>query len=237
MEKHKLDQLFSDKLSDLQAIPSVNAWEQIGTSLSENKKRSVWMWAGIAASAALAIFSSWYLLLDAPSENSASYAYSNQEVSVSNLPPVIVYVPIYIPTPVYTESNSVKETQQLAPTSTKKFVQVQSPSVSTEAILASAERPVQTEPEVIETGVVTMDTEKEIVLIASTADVASEEPIQQPPLTIIYKQGEPSKESNFTKAINYMEDVRLGEKKLVNFGKLRESFRAKFKSNKDINTK
>ena len=81
-------------------------------------------------------------------------------------------------------------------------------------------------------------TDEEELIIASTKEtIVDGQQVTRESLTIIYKQGEPESKSNFTKAINYMEDVRNGDKKLVNFKKIGEGIKSKFKSNKDTNSK
>ena len=74
--------------------------------------------------------------------------------------------------------------------------------------------------------------------MASSKETIAEEQIGSlEPLTITYIQGEPEPVSNFTKAINYMEDVRKGDKKLINFKKIGEGIKSKFKSDKEVNSK
>lgn len=242
MEKHKLDQLFSDKLSDFEELPSANAWEQLDEELNKSKKRPYGMWLSIAASAALAIVSSWYLLTGSISESELSYTYSDASSTEAELPTQIVYVPIYIQYPTADQQLIAKEVptpQQKAEPFQKVALESKSNALMVSNPLEkSSEREDIIMPEVLDIEEVPLVTEIEETLMAYVDPVMQDEPAQeQLPLTIIYKQGEPAKESNFTKAINYMEDVRLGEKKLVNFEKLRDNIKSKFKSNKDVNTK
>ena len=81
------------------------------------------------------------------------------------------------------------------------------------------------------------DETKEVIMASSKETITEEDEITLDPLTIIYKKGEPEPVSNFTKAINFMEDVRNGDKKLVNLKKIGDNIRSKIKSNKDVNSK
>jgi hypothetical protein len=242
MEKHKVDQLFSEKLSDFEQSPSINAWEQLEDELDKKQRKPYGLWLSIAASAALAIVSSWYLLTMSEDETTLSYNYAELSTSEAALPTEIIYVPVYIQVPA-----SDQQTIEKTVASKQKKITPAVPSIAnttTPVIMASNTTDNTpnvkdtTIPEVLDIEEVPLQADPEETLIASLEpkfqEVSAEE---EPQLTIIYKQGEPAKESNFTKAINYMEDVRLGEKKLVNFEKLRDNIKAKFKSNKDVNTK
>ncbi len=242
MEKHKVDQLFSEKLSDFEQSPGLNAWEQLEDELNIKQRKPYGLWLSIAASAALAIVSSWYLLTMSEEETALNYNYAEVSTSEAEMPSEIVYVPVYIQVPVANQQAKEK----VVP-SKQQITAPVVPSIanaSTPVILASTTPDTMpdvqenTIPEVLDIEEVPLQADPEETLIASLEPKFQQEPAQdEPQLTIIYKQGEPAKESNFTKAINYMEDVRLGEKKLVNFGKLRDNIKAKFKSNKDVNTK
>lgn len=240
MKKHNLDKLFHDKLDDHQSIPSSEAWEKLEESLEQRSRKPLWTWLSIAASAVLAIVSSWYMFsIDAPT-NTYEYAYSDIQAEDVDVPKEIVFVPVFVQVaePITQPKDPVNPPQtQLAETKDENHIQVND-KPQTEVIVAENKvfehklTPVIQEPLPLTTD------ESEDLAIASNKEIDNTEVTNTlEPLTIIYKQGEPESKSNFTKAINYMEDVRNGEKELVIFKKLRENIRSKFKSNKDVNSK
>ena len=99
MKKHKLDNLFSDKLSDYQSQPSPQAWEALEESLEKNSEKFSWAWVGIAASAILVAVSSWYMLSADNATNTVDYAYSEYQTGEVDVPVEIVLVPVFIQAP------------------------------------------------------------------------------------------------------------------------------------------
>jgi hypothetical protein len=240
MKKHKLDKLFSDKLEDHQSQPRPEAWETLEESLAKNSPKLVWTWISIAASAALVALSSWYILSADSSNNTIEYAYSEDPAGEVEVPIEIVYVPVFIQVPAIkatTEESSNNHKSQLAITEAE-VVELTKDTGQAPTVLADTKvleyqlTPVIQEP----LPLITDDTE-ELVLASSKETIVEEQQNTLEPLTIIYKQGETEPQSNFTKAINYMEDVRTGDKRLINFKKFGESIRSKFKSNKDEKSK
>lgn len=237
MEKHNLDKLFSDKLGEVQIEPQAASWDQIEASLSNKSRKLSWTWASIAASAIFAVMSSWYLLNSPNISKVAEYDYAEQDINISRLPVQVVYVPIYI--------HSLKPAEQVITTDRTNVIEKAEVQLAlTDTRTSGDEIMTNSETEEIITEQATIIAMEEVpvnseeeVFIASTVDKLDEKTENgQKSITIIYKQGEPAKESNFTKAISYMEDVRMGEKKLVNFEKLRENFRSKFKSSEEVDT-
>jgi hypothetical protein len=224
MAKHKLDELFSEGLKDFTPTPAPAAWEQIENQLDQKSRKAYWAWAGIAVTAALLFASSW--LMFTQNETTESYAYDYAEVSPENItqPAEDVYVPIYIYTPA---RQPASVTEQSKPFSVVK--RDTEPVQEQPVVLAQTkELPVE-QPEIIPLEEVPMVTAEEVLM--ATADTQmTQEPASLEPVTIIYKQGEPAEESNFIKAMNYMEEVRMGEKKLLNFDKLRENIRSRFRA-------
>lgn len=224
MVKHKLDKLFSDRLEDFGTDPTPSAWEQIDSQLDQKKHKAIWAWAGIAATAALLLASSWLMLSQTEEADAFTYNYADSALGNLQAPTEVVYVPIYIPVMVEQPVAVSKETkpaqvvkQNIEPAQEKPVVLAQSEEIPVE------------QPEIIalkEVPVVNADN----LLMASAETPIAQEPEQLQPVTIIYKQGEPAEESNFIKAMNYMEDVRMGEKKLLNFDKIKENIRSRFRS-------
>ena len=225
MAKHKLDELFSDGLEHYETSPAPAAWEAIESRLDQKKGRAAWSWLGIAATAALLLASSW--LMFTPTEEAAADVYTYAESSIEELvlPTEVIYVPIYIHT-------VVEQPRQILAQPVKPSVAQQEPVIVEEeepVVLASTKEIPVEQPEITTLEDVPLVTAEE-VLMASAESPAIVPPARQQPVTIIYKQGEPAKESNFVKAMNYMEEVRMGEKKLVNFDKLRNNLRSRFRS-------
>lgn len=231
MAKHKLDKLFSEGLASYEVTPAPAAWDQIEKELDRKSGKQVWSWLGIAASAALLLASSWFLLQEENAEeDSFAFEYSESAIADLNQPAEVVYVPIYIYSVIDKTAEPIKQ-----PVKTPVVLQDEVLNKEESRQLAQEEI-VAEQPEIIALEDVPLVTSEEVIM-ASTEIAAEEEPAspsdksaQLQPVTIIYKQGEPAEVSNFTKALDYMEDVRLGEKKLVNFEKLRENFRSKFRS-------
>lgn len=236
MKKHKLDQLFSDKLDNYQNQPSANAWEAIEGSLDSKSRKPAWIWIGIAASAALAVVSSWYMLSDNSINNTTNYAYSENQVEDIDVPREIILVPVFIQVPSSNElavNQKVQIGKSSAPVPTiidetphKNII------ITDNKVLEHQLAPVLQEPLPL-----VADAGKEVVIASAKEVIIEDQESTLEPLTIIYKQGKTAPKSNFTKALNYMEDVRNGDKKLVNFKKIGESIKSKFKSNKVENSK
>ena len=240
MKKHKLDKLFSDKLDDYQNIPSPQAWEKLDESLKQRAPKQLWTWISIAASAALVVVSSWYILSADNSSNTNEYAYSVNPTEDVAVPLEIVLVPVFIQVPVIntpTEEPINYQKVQVAHNDeeTVKVIKdmQQAPVILTNnKVLEHQLTPIIQEPLPL-----VAEADEELIMASSKETIAEEQQSSFEPLTIIYKQGEPEPKSNFTKAINYMEDVRNGDKKLLNFKKIGDSIKSKFKSNKEENSK
>jgi hypothetical protein len=241
MKKHKLDNLFSDKLSDYQSQPSPQAWEKLEESLEQKSKKSAWAWIGIAASAVLVAVSSWYMLSADNSTNNYDYAYSEIQTEELDVPVEIVLVPVFIQAPA-TNTPDVDQLSnqkaQVAITEEPTLKLVEDKQQQPPVVLADNKVFEHQLAPVIQEPLPLASDETEALVMASASEIVVEEQqITLEPLTVIYKQGEPESKSNFTKAMNYMEDVRKGDKKLLNFQKIGENIKSKFKSNKDTNSK
>ena len=243
MKKHKLDNLFSDKLEDHQSQPRPESWETLEESLARHSPKPLWTWVSIAASAALVALSSWYILSADSSTNTNDYAYSLVPTEEVDVPLEIVLVPVFIQVPVVNTTSEepiniqktqvAKNDEEVAalPKDTEQVPTVLADTKVLEHQLA----PIIQEP-------LPLDTDKgneadELITASAKETIVEEQQNTLEPLTIIYKQGEAEPKSNFTKAINYMEDVRNGDKKLLNFRKIGDSIKSKFKSDKEVNSK
>ena len=239
MEKDKIDKLFSDKLQDHEAIPSVDSWNTLEEALDQKNKKSIWPLIGIAASAVLAVISSWYMISASPDAVQIDYAYANQGESNVDVPVNIVYVPVFIQMP-----SSNKDIGDVSLTNNSPVVTESKPDIILDQVdprqhklakdmsLNTGITPVIREPLPV-----LVEGSDEILIASAKEDIKSTVIDTHKPLTIIYKQGTPEPKSKFTQAVDYMEDVRNGDKKLFNFKKLRENIESKLSSNKEVNSK
>ena len=62
MTKHKIDDLFKQKLVGHESQPSPAAWSKLESQLNKDKKKGVVFWVGMAASIALLITFGWLML-------------------------------------------------------------------------------------------------------------------------------------------------------------------------------
>ena len=239
MKKHKLDKLFADKLDGLQSAPAPEAWEKLAESLEQPRKPYL-IWIGVAASAILAIFSSWYMLSTDSAATLYDYTYAKNQTEDVDIPKEIVLVPVFIRAP---SNNTIVEEKVANPknhvaNNDKGAVELIDDQPQTNLTLANNKVfEHQLTPVLKDYLPVPDDETKEVIMASSKETITEEDEITLDPLTIIYKKGEPEPVSNFTKAINFMEDVRNGDKKLVNLKKIGDNIRSKIKSNKDVNSK
>jgi hypothetical protein len=238
MEKDKLDKLFADKLQDHELTPGVNAWNAIEQSL-DKKKKNIWPLIGIAASAVLAVISSWYLITATEDPTQVEYSYAQQDQSNLDVPASVIYVPIFIhvpSTPIeINDIDKVNQTQLVAdskPANNLEQINPNKHKLAKDMSLNSGLSPVIREPLPI-----LVEDPEEIIIASAKDDIVAGSINTPKPLTIIYKQGTPEPKSKFTQAVNYMEEVRIGNKKLINFKKLRENIQSKLSSNKEVNSK
>lgn len=240
MAKHNLDKLFSEGLENFESTPAPSAWDQIEKDLDRKAGRPVWSWIGIAASAAVLLAFSWFLLQEGAVEYDAiTYEYSESTIKDLSQPAEVVYVPIYIHTIIEKTQEPVIQSVKNPAKPVEVLAKEEPALLVDKPVILAQENIIEEQPEVITLEEVPIVTTSESLIASAEIPVEGEpalsadrsSPLQ--PVTIIYKQGEPAKESNFTKALDYMEDVRLGEKKLVNFEKLKENFRSKFRSGED----
>jgi len=240
MGKHKIDQLFSDKLSDYQTVPQLSAWESLEQSLDQKNHRSVWPWMGIAASALLAIVSSWYLLSTDDANNNLEYDYAEAPTERMEVPVDLVIVPVIIQIPASPNVKGVTNNANIPPIIAQHKVPKelvaevkQAPVIIAQnSVLEPKLTAILQEPLPIET-----DESPEILMASSTTteDNSTQHTLQ--PLTITYIQGTPEQKSKFTQAIDFIEDVRAGDKKFLDFNKIKKSIQSKLKFNKDTNSK
>jgi hypothetical protein len=239
MKKHKLDKLFSDKLNDFENQPSAAAWERLEESLERKSQKQIWAWISIAASAMLVAFSSWYMLADSTSMNYADFTYSDDQINEVKVPYEIVMVPVFIRVPVDSSPAVVHEMISKNPEVRSERKENMLPTTLTNtpvALASNSSNNYQLTPdEQLPKSVAGMESE-DLNTDQTTGAIAENSIDTHEPLTIIYKQSEPESESNFNKAINYVVEVRNGDKKLVNFKKIKENIKSKLKLNKEVNS-
>jgi hypothetical protein len=239
MKKHKLDKLFSDKLNDYQRQPSTAGWERLEESLEQRPQKQLWTWISIAASAMLVAFSSWYMFADDSSVSQSNYTYSDSQVNEVDVPYEIVLVPVFIQVPIDHSTTEAQLADNKVPeikSERNEYIlpkNISNTSVTLANNSPNAHQlvPARQLPEVID------DTQSEDLRIAQASEAITENIADiHEPLTIIYKLSEPEPKSNFTKAIDYVVEVRNGDKKLVDFKKIKENIKLKLKLNKEVNS-
>jgi hypothetical protein len=236
MEKPRIDKLFSDKLRDQKSSPDADSWNRIEQALDKKARKNIWPWLSIAASAALVLVSSWYLLNREDAGNKINYTYAETQKFKLNVPSDIILVPVIIyVVPTQADNHSADD----MPMAKNEGEIVQSNTKLDQTEVLSTENKVldhKLAPVLIAPLPISGSASEEEIAMATTKEAAAAASTNLVPLTIIYKQGEPKYKSKFTQALNYMGEVRNGDKKLVNFKKLKENIQAKFKSNKDVNS-
>ena len=238
MATHKLDKFFNEKLLEMEQIPNPAAWVEVEEKLDQSSNKNVWLWLGIAASAALVLVSSWYMLSIDSKSPQVQYSYAHSTIEKAEVPVKIILVPLIIQVRV----NSKNEVNtEYDPVSTAKIESKrENPNKDQESIVLVTANTVlehQLKPILQQPLPVDLEITNELI-VASAVEIKHLEPkTTQLPLTIIYKQGSVEPKSKFSQAMNYLEDVRTGNKKLVNFKKIRENIQLKLNSNKDPNSK
>lgn len=85
MSNRELDNLFKNKLDELEVRPSAGSWEKIQGNLTQEGKRGAWFYAGIAAAIVLlAIFTGVFLFNNTGKQPEQQIALSQPESTVKN---------------------------------------------------------------------------------------------------------------------------------------------------------
>jgi ribosomal protein L12E/L44/L45/RPP1/RPP2 len=241
MEKHKIDELFSEKLTGLEQPVSAASWQQISGELKSKKRFPIGIWLSIAASAALLITSAYLLLEEGNSELEDIYITNTTNVNVEPGVAIIeTQVPLFVK--VVTELNddelllSANEEEVIVPNKSA----IETPS-ATSTTVADNSQTTDTDlspildSEFSKVNPVMAATEEETPLF-SDVDATEEEPVLlasnetlNEPIQIIYKQGEVEEQSKISKALSFMDDVRKGDKRLINLNKFKKGLFTKNK--------
>ena len=242
MGKHNLDRLFEEKLANNEVVPSQQAWDTLSEGLSKKRKINVSGWLSIAASAAILITSAYLLVQtdsDKPSEN---YISSNVTIEIApDVPNFEPQLPVFIRQnnlvvdvlmSVSANTQSIEQEKNVADTPTIQTAENEKPVSQNQKedsylgpILDSdliKTNPVLVAEEVDEQDLEHPEFENQSAVLASAAEINQ-------PVTIIYKQGEVEEKSNISKALTFMDEVRKGEKKLINMNKIKTNLFAKNK--------
>jgi len=174
-----------------------------------------------------------------PDTTQVEYSYAQQNEPNVDVPVSIVYVPVFIhiPTPAMEIGNidKVNKTRLAAdskPVNSFEQINPKQHKLAKDMSLNTGLLPIIREPLPV-----LVEDADEIIIASAKDDINTSSLNTRKPLTIIYKQGTPEPKSKFTQAVSYMEDVRNGDKKLINFKKLRENIQSKLSSNKEVNSK
>ena len=244
MEKHKIDDLFANKLAAYEAPVSEDAWNQISDQLNKNKRFGLAAWLSIAASAALLIASAMLIFEDTDNHLEGVYITDQLQHGLEpNVPKMEGQIPLFIgisSIPVERENENtiieqvdkknVQNSVTTAPENTVVIVeQTDLPATDISPLLDSEfskVTPVFVSSEQEPPSFSELDSPEEQVLIASNE-------ILSQPVQIIYKQGQVEEQSKISKALTFMDDVRKGEKRLINLNKFKDSL---FTKNKEEGT-
>ena len=241
MEKHKIDELFSQKLDQFEATPAVDTWEQIADQLRSKTRALLVKRFSVAASVALVVLSGYYVFQSQDHESSTPDIYITNQGEQINEPLVLneeIVLPLFVfertqpagpvnsPGLTTDEKNvSNEDLEQLKPLLTK-VTPANADQLDRSIILEEASQgditPVVIAEDVSPATYSAPPDETAPVLLASNQGL--NESIQ-----IIYKQGKEEEKSNISKALTFMDDVRKGDKKLLNFNKIKNNFFGKDK--------
>jgi|GEM_PF-5899544 len=231
MEKHRIDRLFEERLKNYAATPADSSWQAIEKSL--NSGRRSWSWLWIAASA-LVVLTSGYLLYSSVSMEDEG---TQQPLTVLNPQ---VELPVHYELPVFVGVTNTQKQNILAPDKVlvANFNPVSPPSLGATDVVDSAPL-VQNNPiarvkgrfqSIKEASLMPVLKENEIPADPlSSSEQAGEELVTASTrgLTIIYKQGDKKEKNKFTQALDFIDEVRKGEKKLINFKSIKANIKAR----------
>ena len=229
-------------LANNEVVPSQQAWDTLSEGLSKKRKINVSGWLSIAASAAILITSAYLLVQtdsDKPSEN---YISSNVTIEIApDVPNFEPQLPVFIRQKnlvvdvlmsVSANTQSIEQEKNVADTPTIQTAENEKPVSQNQKedsylgpILDSdliKTNPVLVAEEVDEQDLEHPEFENQSAVLASAAEINQ-------PVTIIYKQGEVEEKSNISKALTFMDEVRKGEKKLINMNKIKTNLFTKNK--------
>lgn len=236
MEKHKIDELFSQKLDQFEATPAVDTWEQIAEQLRSKTRALLVKRFTVAASVALVVLSGYFVFQLPGHEYPAPDIYiTNQSEHINE--PLVLNEEIVLPLLVFERTQAAEPVKSPGLTLDKQIVSnedfEQVKPLLTEVKPDNADQLIssttfeETRPADISPDVIVEDVspttysappdETAPVLLASNQGL--NESIQ-----IIYKQGKEEEKSNISKALTFMDDVRKGDKKLLNFNKIKNNF-------------
>ena len=115
MTKHKIDDLFNQKLTDSEFSPSPAAWSRLEGQLAQNKKKGIVFWMSAAASIALLLTFGWMMF------HSNSDIVPVKSIAQNNIEHPIEIVPIdtvrtqketQVQESIVEEGNTAKDTQE-----------------------------------------------------------------------------------------------------------------------------
>lgn len=230
MEKHSLDRLFAEKLAGFEDTPSQKAWEMLSENLDNKRRSNIRVWLSMAVAAALVLTSAYLLVPTDPVEPGDNYVSNNPDIA-PEVPVFEARLPVFI-----TRESPAREVVAVTQTTTKSFEQAEPVVTQTLPIIKKENLQIKNQKNNSHLGPI-MDSElikmTPVLVAEQTADanlgqqvagnqppvLASTEHINQP-VTIIYKQGEAEEKSRFAKALNFVDEVRKGERKLIDINKI-----------------
>jgi len=240
MERHKIDKLFADKLKTLEQKPSTNTWQEIAQSLDKNSNNNRWRRLGIAVS--IVLFCTIGIILlpySTPKPLNYHYAADNEDNNI--VPKEVIIIPVIIglqPASSPQIATSADITDKPATGVEDNLPPITVTTNSAASLIADSRIPEQQLKPVIQEPLPIQVISPHDNATASTQNISTtNKQSETQPVTIIYKPGPLEEKSKLSKALTYMEQVRTGEKKILNLEKFRNNIQTKFKKNKLVNSK
>ena len=210
MNKHPLDKLFADKLSRQQMAPSADAWQQIAGQL--NKKGRITRydrWLAAAAIALLALLGGLLYLYRGDYQPQPESRYTQADIPPQPTMPALdrQTKPVY-----YLPEINVRQEAVV------RVVAAKTPKQTNEQPIIAVTAPLPQQPDRGErlspepTPATGNQAAPLLALHEETKNTVAASNL--PPVTAIYKPGPVEQPSNIVKAIQYVDGVRKGEKRL-----------------------
>ncbi len=227
MNKHPLDKLFADKLRRQQMAPSADAWQQIAGQLNK-KDRTIRYdrWLAAAAIALLALLGGLLYLYRGDYQPQPESRYTQAGTPLQPTMPALdrQAKPIfYLPETNVQQKVVIRTVAAKAPKQTSEqpiiAIAAPSPQQPDRGELLSSELTVATGSEAAP--LLALREETKNTVTASNL----------PPVTAIYKPGPVDEPSNIVKAIQYVDGIRRGEKRLPTFKDIKRKLADNLRNN------
>jgi hypothetical protein len=192
MTKHKIDDLFKQKLAGSEFTPSPAAWSKLESKLVQKKKKGIIFWMSAAASIALLLTFGWLMLKPNHNVSSVEQIAQNNDIKTSTTPPIdsvksqdivdiiqdkdIESTPIEKP-----ESNEQVKNNNTKVIKTQKIKKPSAPLIliQQKSNLATNNKPVDSPKDTIDEAVIDLKEIPEGLVISTDETLAINDPIEQ----------------------------------------------------------